>query len=98
MATRESRLESKLVTYLGWDMTLCNLLELWEKVDPNFISADETGIADYMVYTLGTDAILEVLVAPLAEALASEDEWERQDAINQMRKMGYDMTKLGYKR
>ena len=51
-----------------------------------------------MVYTLGSDAILEVLVAPLAEDLASEHAWERQDAINQMRKMGYDMTKLGYKR
>lgn len=98
MATRQSRLENKLVTYLGWDMTLCDLLELWAKVDPYFISPDETGIADYMVYTLGSDVILEALVAPLAEALASADEQERQDAINKMRKMGYDMTKLGYKR
>lgn len=67
-------------------------------VDPNFISPDETGIADYMVYALGSDVILEALVAPLAEALASEDERERQNAINKMHKMGYDMTKLGYKR
>ena len=98
MATRQNRLDSKLVDYLGWNMTMSEILELWEKVDPDFLSADETGIADYMVYSLGPDVILKALSAPLVEALASEDARERQDAINKMREMGYDMTKLGYKR
>jgi len=95
MSTKQ---EHKLADYLGWNMTMSTLLELWEKIDDNFLSADETGIADYMVYTLGPEEILNVLAAPLVEQLVSEDERDRQDAINEMRKMGYDMTKLGYKR
>lgn len=99
MFTKQERKQAnKLADYLGWNMTMCDLLELWEKVDRDFISADETGIADYMVYTLGPDVILDALSAPLVEALVSEDAQERQDAINKMREMGYDMTKLGYKR
>jgi len=97
-ATKQEKLENKLVDYLGWNMTMCDILELWEKIDPNFTSADEFGIADYMVYCLGTDVVLKGLAAPLVEQLVSEDKYERQDAINKMRKMGYDMTKLGYKR
>jgi len=95
MATKQ---ENKLADYLGWNMDMHNLLELWEKVDDDFLSADELGIADYMVYTLGPEEILNVLAAPLVEQLVSEDKRDRQDAINTMREMGYDMTKLGYKR
>lgn len=93
-----SKQDNKLIEYLGWGMTIWQLLELWEKVDPDLLSADEPGIADYMVYVLGAEKILNVLAAPLVEKLVSENERDRQDAINEMRKMGYDMTKLGYKR
>lgn len=95
---RQQRLDNKLAHYLGWNMTAWDLLELWEKIDDNFLSADELGIADYMVYVLGSDVILDALSAPLIEKLASEDKREQQDAISTMREMGYDMTKLGYKR
>lgn len=95
---KEQKLNNKLAHYLGWNMTMDELLELWEKVDRNFLSADELGIADYMVFALGSDVILDALSAPLIEKLASEDKREQQDAINTMREMGYDMTKLGYKR
>lgn len=98
MATKQAKLENKLVDYLGWNMTMSNILELWEKIDPNFLSADEFGVADYMIYSLGSEVVLNALAAPLVEQLVSEDEYERQDAINKMREMGYDMTKLGYKR
>lgn len=98
MTPKERKQDNKLAEYLGWEMTLWNLLELWEKIDNNFLSADELGIAEYMVYTLGSEKILDALSAPLIEKLVSEDAKERQDAINEMRKMGYDMTKLGYKR
>lgn len=99
MLTKSQRRQNnKLADYLGWNMSMSELLDLWEKVDSDFLSADELGIADYMVYTLGTEKILKVLSAPLVEKLVSENERDRQDAINEMRKMGYDMTKLGYKR
>lgn len=98
LSESQRRQNNKLADYLGWNMTMSELLELWEKVDSDFLSADESGIADYMVYVLGTEKILNILSAPLVEKLVSEDERDRQDAINEMRKMGYDMTKLGYKR
>lgn len=98
MATKQAKLDNKLIEYLGWNMTMSDILELWEKIDDNFISADELGIADYMVYCLGPEVILNALAAPLVEQLVSEDKYEVQDAINRMREMGYDMTKLGYKR
>lgn len=99
MLTKSQRRQNnKLADYLGWNMTMFELLELWEKIDSDLLSADELGIADYMVYALGAEKILRALSAPLIEKLAGEDKRERQDAINEMRKMGYDMTKLGYKR
>ena len=98
LSENQRRQNNKLADYLGWNMTMSELLELWEKTDSDFLSADELGIADYMVYVLGTEKILNVLAAPLVEKLVSENQRERQDAINEMRKMGYDMTKLGYKR
>lgn len=89
--------ENKLIEYLGWNRTICDLLELWAQLDDDFLTADEHGVADYMVYTLGPEKILDALAAPLVEKLVSEDTYERQEAINDMRAMGYDMTKLGYK-
>ena len=82
--------ENKLVNYLVQNLDICALLELWEKTDNYFLSADEQGIADYMVYSLGTDTILAALSAPLIEQLVSTDASERQDAINAMHEMGYD--------
>lgn len=83
--------ERKLANYLGFNFTIWQLLELWEKVDRNMISADELGIADYLVYACGADRIFHILSKDLIPKLTSENPHEQEEALKQMKEMGFEL-------
>lgn len=81
--------ERKLANYLGYNFTIWDLLELWEKADKNMLSADELGIADYLVCECGTDRIFDILSKDLIPKLTSEYPDEQEEALKQMEEMGF---------
>jgi len=81
--------ECKLATYLGFNFTIWQLLELWEQVDKNMLSADELGIAGYLVYVCGVDRVFHVLSKDLIPKLTSEYPDEQEEALKQMEEMGF---------
>lgn len=87
--------EDKLEDYLGWDVTLDSLLELWEKLG-GIYSADQLGIACRIVEDYGIEPIRKILLEEffpqLIPQLVSEDPQEREDAKERMDKMGFDLA------
>jgi len=80
--------ESKLASYLGFELTIFDLLELWEKLDKNMLSADELGVADYLVCVYGCEPIWHILSKDLIPKLVSEDPNEQEKALEIMAEMG----------
>lgn len=83
--------ENKLASYLGFNFTIWQLLELWEQLDRNILSADELGIADHLVYTYGPDEIHRILSKDLIPKLTSEDLYEQREALLLMEEMGFEL-------
>lgn len=83
--------ERKLVNYLVSNFGIWELLELWEQVSKDMISADEIGVADYMVYTCGADEIFRILSKDLIPKLASGSPREQEEALKQMEEMGFEL-------
>jgi len=84
--------ESDLAMYLGWDVTMDTVLEVWKELD-GIMDPDQIGVGYYLVEYYGIDAIREVLLTKifpeLTADLASSDEDTRMRAKEQMDKMGF---------
>jgi len=84
--------DDKLVEYLGWNFNIGDLLDLWAKLDDYFLSADESGVADHLVGTYGAEKIWEILSVDLIPKLVSEDPYEHEEALSEMRAMGFELS------
>jgi hypothetical protein len=87
--------EDKLTDYLSFNMSLVDLLELWEKLGgiSGIYSPDEMGVADFLVREYGSEKICNLFAADLIPELVGDDEDLRKEARRRMREMGFKLKR-----